>query len=207
MREAPILGNEGPRLALRRKVARDGKMPMERITIAPGDMGGQPCIRDLQIKFWDVYRDLAFRGMTADSVLQRYPQLEREDLSAVREYAVHLIQSRTHDEFTGRPILSKEALKEGHYYKGRCRNATTARWNAQENCFYYWQEKFGRIFIETIRFPTDAEEAWWDVFDVVEELPNPKVEIPFDKEAVFCGNPDELYEYNIEMWSRPRPKG
>lgn len=88
-------------------------MPMERITIAPGDMGGQPCIRDLQIKFWDVYRDLALRGMTADSVLQRYPQLERDDLSAVREYAVHLIQSRTHDEFTGRPILSREALKGG----------------------------------------------------------------------------------------------
>jgi uncharacterized protein (DUF433 family) len=188
-------------------MALDGKMPIERITIEPADIGGQPCIRGLPIKFWDVYRDSAFLRMTDDEVLQRYPQLEREDLSAVREYAARLIQSRTHDEFTGRPILPREALKEGHYYKGRCRNATTARWNAQENCFYYWQEKFGRILIETIRFPTDVEEAWWDVFDVVEELPNPKFEIPFDKEAVFRGNPDDLYEYNIEMWSRPHPKG
>jgi len=61
----------------------------------------------------------------------------------------------------------------GGYYKGRCRNATVARWNAEEQCFYHWREKFGRIYIETIKYPTDEQEPWWDVFDVVEELCNP----------------------------------
>ena len=65
----------------------------------------------------------------------------------------------------------------------------------------------GLIYIDTIKYPTDELEPWWDVFDVVEELLNPKFEIPFDREAVFCGNPDDLYEYDVEMWSRPRPKG
>ena len=178
-------------------------MAKERITSEPGKLGGQPCIRDLRIRFWDVYRDVAFHGVTDDEVLQRYPRLEREDLAAVQEYAVHLIQSRSYDEFTGRPILPRKSLKEGRYYKGRCRNATTARWNAQQNYFYYWREKFGRILVETIRYPADAEEPWWDVFDVVEELPNPKFEIPFDKGAVFSGHPDDLHEYNVEMWRRP----
>jgi hypothetical protein len=56
------------------------------------------------------------------------------------------------------------------------------------------------IFIETIKYPTDATEAWWDVFDVVEELPNPKFDIPFDSEAKVAGNRDDLFEHNAEMW-------
>ena len=40
------------------------------------------------------------------------------------------------------------------------------------------------------------------MFDVVEKLPNPKFEIPFDLEAAFSGNRDDLYEYNPEMWNR-----
>jgi hypothetical protein len=140
--------------------------------------------------------------MDAD-VLTNYPGLEPDDLAAVREYAVHLVKSRTHDEFTGRPILPKNQLRHGAFYKGRCRNATVTRWNADENRFHHWREKFGRIYIETIRYPTDEEEAWWDVFDVVEELPNPKFDIPFDHEAGFTGNRHDLYEFNAEMWSRP----
>ena len=141
----------------------------------------KPCIRDLRIKFWDVYRDLAFHGMSDDEVLRRFPDLEPEDLAAVREYAVHLIKSRTHDEFIGRAILPKDRLKHGAFYKGRCRNSTIARWDG--SVFWHWREKFGRIYIETIRYPTDAEEPWWDVFDVVEELPNCRFEIPFDQDA------------------------
>ena len=40
------------------------------------------------------------------------------------------------------------------------------------------------------------------MFDVVEELPNPKFEIPFDLEAVFKGDLADLNQYNPEMWSR-----
>lgn len=60
-------------------------------------------------------------------------------------------------------------------------------------------------FIETIKYPTDDEEQWWDVFDVVEELPNPRFEIPFDRQAGFDGNPADLTEFNVEMWKRPKP--
>ena len=67
-------------------------MAIERITIEPGNMGGQPCIRGLPIKFWDLYRDLALHGMTEDEVLQKYPELEPDDLAAVREFAANLIK-------------------------------------------------------------------------------------------------------------------
>jgi uncharacterized protein (DUF433 family) len=175
-------------------------MGIERITIETGNLNGQPCIRGLPIRFWDVYRDLMSYEKTDSDVLQKYPDLEPEDLAAVREYAVHLIKTRTHDEFSGRPILPKDLLVHGHFYKGRCRNATIARWNSSEERFYHWREKFGRIYIRTIRYPTDEEEPSLDVFDVVEELPNPKFEIPFDDEAVFTGNRDDLYEFTKEMW-------
>ena len=91
-------------------------------------------------------------------------------------------------------------MLNGRYYKGRCRNATIARWNADENCFYHWREKFGRIYIETIKYPTDVVEPWWDVFDVVEELPGCRFEIPFDAEAAFAGKREDLYEHAEEMW-------
>lgn len=185
-------------------MTRDGTVPIERITIEPDTMDGQPCIRGLRIKFLDVYRDLAFHGMAQDEIFRKYPELEKEDLAAVREYAVHLIKTRTHDEFTGRRILPKEQLRHGAFYKGRCRNSTIARWNSEEQYFYHWREQFGRIFIETIKYPTDAEEPWWDVFDVVEELQQCKVEIPFDKDAEFRGDPEHLTEFNVEMWSRPK---
>ena len=47
--------------------------------------------------------------------------------------------------------------------------------------------------------PSDELEPWWDVFDVVEELASCKFEIPFDLEAAFCGNRDDLFEYHPEM--------
>jgi len=175
-----------------------------RITVEPDHLDGKPCIRRLPITVWVVYKDLAFHGLTEEAVLKKYPDLEPEDLTAVRAYIASEIKSRTSDEFTGRPILPKDQLKHGRFYKGRCRNATVARWNVEENCFYHWREKFGRIFIETIKYPTDETEPWWDVFDVVEELPWPKFEIPFDHEAVFAGNRDDLYEHNEEMWHRPK---
>ena len=41
------------------------------------------------------------------------------------------------------------------------------------------------------------------MFDVVEELPNRRFEIPFGSDAVFTGNRDDLYEHAEEMWSKP----
>ena len=179
-------------------------MAIERITIEPGNMNGQPCIRGLPITFWNLYRDLASKGLTDAEVLLRHQELEPADLEAVREYAVHLIKTRTHDEITGRAILPKDLLVHGGYYKGRCRNASVARWNAKGQRFYHWREKFGRIYIETIKYPTDETEPWWDVFDVIEPLRACRFEIPLDGEAVFTGKADDLFEFNEEMWSRQK---
>lgn len=147
-------------------------------------------------------RGLGWHGLTEAEVLQKHPELEPQDLTDVREFVARAIKSRTHDEFTGRTILPRDQLRHGAYYKGRCRNATIARWNATQECFYHWCEKFGRTYIQTIKYPTDEQDPWWDVFDVVEELPNPKFEIPFDMEASFAGKPADLVEHNVEMWSK-----
>jgi hypothetical protein len=103
------------------------------------------------------------------------------------------------DEATGRSVLPKDRLVHGHYYKGRCRNATIARWSAEEQCFYHWRQKFDAVFVEKIPHP--ADEPLFDVFRVVEELPPPKFEIPFDQEAVFKGNLADLTEFDDEMWT------
>jgi uncharacterized protein (DUF433 family) len=171
--------------------------PSERITID----SGKPLIRGIPVI--DIYRNLTF-GRDEEEFLREHPELTPEDLLAVREYVVVEIKKRTHDEFTGRPILAKEYLRDGAYYKGRCRNATVAGWNADEQCFYHWRQKFGSIYIETIKYPTDETEWFLDVFDVVEELPNPRFDIPFDADAAFTGNPDGLAEFNVEMWHRPK---
>lgn len=108
------------------------------------------------------------------------------------------------DDLTGSPVLAKDRLLHGQYYIGRCRNATIARWNADDDRFYHWRERFGQdcveIIIETINYPGDGP---FDVFFPVMELPNPKFEIPFDgtKKAEFSGNRDDLYEHHVEMWN------
>jgi uncharacterized protein (DUF433 family) len=135
---------------------------MDRITMEPGQRSNAR-IRGTPITVWEVYRALSLPGTTDSEVLSKYPELEPEDLAAVREFAAKSIESRTHDEFTGRPILPRDRLVNGRYYKGRCQNATIARWNADENCFYHGREKFGRIYIETIKYPTDVVEPLWDV--------------------------------------------
>lgn len=174
-----------------------------RITVEPEQMGGNPYIRHLDITVWEIYRKLHLEGASDDEILRAYPELMPEDLVAVRDYIPAIIKSRTHDEITGRSILPKSQLKHGAFYKGRGRNVTISRWNAEENCFYHWQEKFRRIVVQTIRYPTDAMEPWEDVFDVVEELPILKFDIPFDQNAAFIGNPGDLEEYYAEMWHRP----
>ena len=63
------------------------------------------------------------------------------------------------DERNTPPLLQfaipKAHLTDGFYYAGKCRNANVARWNADDQQFYHWREKFGRTFVETIEY--------WDV--------------------------------------------
>ena len=106
-----------------------------------------------------------------------------------------------YDELTGRKLLERADLKHGVYYLGRCRNATVARWNAQEGCFYHWREKFNSVFIETIKHPVD-EGPIFDVFRPVSEISDPRFEIPFDDTADFGGVKEYLREHDAELWKR-----
>lgn len=58
----------------------------DRITIEPGKMGGQPCIRGMRFPVVTVVRMVA-AGMTVDEILSEHPKLEAEDVTAALEYA------------------------------------------------------------------------------------------------------------------------
>ena len=63
-----------------------GWMKLERITIDPEMMGGQPCIRGLRIPVSLVVKLLA-TGRTREEILEDYPELEAEDIRQCLEYA------------------------------------------------------------------------------------------------------------------------
>lgn len=57
-----------------------------RITAEPGKCGGRPCIRGLRIRVRDVL-DLLAAGADREEILEDYPDLETEDITAALEYA------------------------------------------------------------------------------------------------------------------------
>ena len=59
---------------------------INRITIAPGQCGGRPCIRGMRIRVVDVL-DLLANGLTAQQVIEELPDLEAEDVQACLKYA------------------------------------------------------------------------------------------------------------------------
>ena len=63
-----------------------GWMRLERITIDPDVMGGQPCIRGLRIPVHLIVKLFA-TGRTRDEILEDYPELEEEDIQQSLEYA------------------------------------------------------------------------------------------------------------------------
>lgn len=74
------------------------------------------------------------------------------------------------------PKIPKAKLVHGAYYKGRCRNATEARWNGEQQRFYHWRHKFGFKLVETIHAPEDDQV--FDVFVAEELIERPTEEIP-----------------------------
>jgi len=58
----------------------------ERITIDPEQCGGRPCIRGMRIRVVDVL-DLLAQGLTREQVIEEFPDLEPDDISAVLQYA------------------------------------------------------------------------------------------------------------------------
>ena len=61
-------------------------MSLDRITINPEVMSGQPCIRGLRIPVSLILRLLA-RGKTILQILEDYPELEEEDIRLALSFA------------------------------------------------------------------------------------------------------------------------
>lgn len=68
-------------------------MAFERITVDPAQMGGVPCIRGLRITVSLVLGQFA-AGRTREQLLEDYPYLEREDVTAALEYAAAIVNER-----------------------------------------------------------------------------------------------------------------
>ena len=66
---------------------------LARITVRPGQRGGQPCIRGLRVTVWDVL-DMLAAGMTEEEILSEYPYLEKADFAAVYAYAANTGRER-----------------------------------------------------------------------------------------------------------------
>jgi hypothetical protein len=82
-----------------------------------------------------------------------------------------------HSQVMERQFIPKCRLIHGAYYSGTCRNASIARWNAIDQCFYHWRYKFGLKFVETIMAPEDDDT--YDVFYAISVI-EPQEEIPFE---------------------------
>ncbi len=63
---------------------------LKRITVNPKVMVGKPTIRGLRITVEQILKALA-GGVTAEELLEDYPELEKEDIQAALLYASELV--------------------------------------------------------------------------------------------------------------------
>lgn len=70
-----------------------GWVKLERITIDPEVMGGQPCIRGLRIPVSLIIKLIA-AGRTNKDILEDYPELEEEDIKQSLEYAAWTVSEK-----------------------------------------------------------------------------------------------------------------
>ncbi len=59
---------------------------INRITVNPGVCGGRPCIRGMRIRVKDIL-DMLAGGASRTEILEDYPYLEDEDITAALEFA------------------------------------------------------------------------------------------------------------------------
>lgn len=59
---------------------------LDRITQTPGQCGGRPCIRGMRIRVTDILEMMA-EGVSAEEILEDFPDLEREDIQACLLFA------------------------------------------------------------------------------------------------------------------------
>lgn len=68
-------------------------MTLDPITVDPAQMGGVPCVRGSRVTVSMVPSQLA-AGRTTDELLDDYPYLQREDVTAVLQYAAAIVNRR-----------------------------------------------------------------------------------------------------------------
>ena len=61
------------------------------ITFEPGKRSGQPCIRRMRLTVYDVFEYLA-GGMSIEEVMDDFPELTRDDISAICDFAARVIR-------------------------------------------------------------------------------------------------------------------
>ncbi len=59
---------------------------LHRITVNPNQCGGRPCIRSLRVRVKDIL-DLLAAGASREGILEDYPYLESDDITAALQYA------------------------------------------------------------------------------------------------------------------------
>lgn len=59
---------------------------LHRITFDPELCGGRPCIRGMRVRVTDIL-DLLAAGASRDEILEDYPDLEIEDITAALQFA------------------------------------------------------------------------------------------------------------------------
>lgn len=59
---------------------------LDRVTINPNQLDGKPCIRNMRISVQTILEFLG-AGNTVEEILNQYPLLEKEDISACLQYA------------------------------------------------------------------------------------------------------------------------
>jgi uncharacterized protein (DUF433 family) len=69
---------------------------LDRITVEPGKMNGQPCIRGMRITVRRVVLAVATYG-TGDALRKAYPDLEDEDIRQALEYAAANLEDRVEE--------------------------------------------------------------------------------------------------------------
>lgn len=62
-----------------------------RITVNPDILAGKPIIKGTRISV-ELILDLLANGWTAETILENYPQLKKEDITAVLKYATEILK-------------------------------------------------------------------------------------------------------------------
>jgi uncharacterized protein (DUF433 family) len=80
-------------MARRGPVSTLSRVILDRVTIEPDKMAGQPCIRGLRIPVATVVAMVA-DGMTVPEILADVPELEAEDVAPALRYAAAAVRER-----------------------------------------------------------------------------------------------------------------